>query len=587
MQPATTQPDVVSAAITDQPSITNGAGTPKVKVCFDSQITAPVAATFAVTGTDVTGTANPLPPASAASIPAELNCTSLTFPAGTNLAGFSTLAVQSGAVSPPGGGAGTNPQGAVALTGGDVAPGAGRTSAPNLTSTAVASVQGGTEVTFTFDKLITQAGAGAPVFARFGFYTAAGLPVLATSLVTVSDKSVKVGFVTAVAATARVFAGNTAVTLAGQVDQGNAATALSGAGTVAPGTTVPDLVSATRVPSLQATFDLVYDQNVTSTALQAVSCEADTPAGRFGGTAAVVQSATTIRVTFGTLAASAGADAEVVRINDLGGCAVDTSLQGLSSVGAAAIQNKDHTPGFTSGPDLTGCAAPAGGTDVTYGFDELLTTGAVPAGGFALIDADGARVPGTVLQAADNRVTVRFGSAGVLTAAAACTVDRNAVTDRQPGVSEPSSLNTIKVNTQGVPENAGATAPVVTPPVTKPGAAIPFVKRAARSLGISVKCRRSSGRVRCTTKGTLKLATALAPLGKKLICTGSVRVRFTAGKRVLSSRTTKLRNTCTYSATATFRASAKQRRSMRVRARYGGSPVSRTKSSRTIRARVR
>ncbi len=124
-----------------------------------------------MSGTAVAGPGNPLAPASAASIPAELSCTSLTFAVGSNLAGFSTLEVVPGAVSPAGGGVGSNPQGAVALTGGDVTPGAGKVSGPNLTGAAVANVAGGTEVTFTFDKLITQSGAGAPVFARFGYYT--------------------------------------------------------------------------------------------------------------------------------------------------------------------------------------------------------------------------------------------------------------------------------------------------------------------------------------------------------------------------------------------------------------------------------
>ncbi len=93
--------------------------------------------------------------------------------------------------------------------------------------------------------------------------------------------------------------------------------------------------------------------------------------------------------------------------------------------------------------------------------------------------------------------------------------------------------------------------------------------------------------MRCTTKGTLKLSSDLAPLGKKLICTGKVRVRFTAGRKVLSSKTTKLRNTCTYKSTVTFRASRSQRRKLRAQARYLGSPVSLPKSSKKVRARIR
>ncbi|HTN24728.1 MAG TPA: hypothetical protein VL120_12125 [Solirubrobacteraceae bacterium] len=587
VQPVTTQPDLVSAAITDQPSVINAAGTPRLKACFDAPIASPVAANFAVSGTDVAGTGNPLSPASAASIPAELNCATLTFAAGTNLAGFSTLEAVAGAVSPAGGGAGSNPQGAVALTGGDVAPGAGKVSGPNLTGVAVAAVTGGTEVTFSFDKLITQGGVGAPVAARFGYYTTAGAAVPAASIVAVADRSVKVMFATAVVAGARVFAGNSAVTLAGQPDQGNAATAASGAGTAPPVTTNPDIVSVSRVAGQSGSFDVVYDQTITANVLTVANCEARTPTRGFAGTAVAVQNATTVRVTFGALAGSARSDEEVVRVDDLGGCVIDTSATpALSSVGAAGVQNKDHTPGFTSGPDLTGCAAPAG-TDVTYAFDELLATAAPGPGGFALIDASGARIAATsVVSATDDKVTVRFASAGVLAAAAACTVDRGAVSDRQPVAAEPGSLNTVRVNTTGTPENTGSTAPVVTPPVTTPGAARKFVPLAARSLGIIVSCHRSSGRVRCTTKGTLKLASVLSVFGKKA-CIGSVRIRYTAGSKVLSSKSTKIKSTCRYTSTVTFKASKSQRSRLRVQARYGGSVVSRAKSSKKVRGRVR
>jgi len=591
VQAATTKPDVTSAAITEQPAIT-AAGTPKIKVCFDSQIANPVAANFAVSGTDVAGNGNPLPvpAAGAAPIPAELSCVSLTYPAGTNLAGFSTLEVQAGAVTPAGGAAGSNPQGAVALTGGDVAPSPGRTAGPNLTgATSVPDAPGGSEVTFTFDKLIAQSGGGAPVFARFGYYTAAGAPVVAGALVVggVGDRSVKVKFATTVAAGARVFALNDAVTLAGQPDQGNTATATSGAGGAAPATAAPDLASVARVPSLQGTFDLTYDSNVTATGISAPLCFADTPTGRFAGSAVSVINPTTVRVTFGVLASSSGSDLEVVKVGDVGGCAADNGLTVLSSVGAVPIQNKDHTAGFTSGPDLTGCSAPAGSTDVTYTFDEQLDPGAVAPGGLSLIDADGAKVPAaTFLQVAANTATVRFATAGVLGAAAACSVDRGAVTDRQPAAVEPSSMNTVKVNSVGTPENAGPPPPP--PPAPPPGPPKVFPKQPARSLGISTVCHRATrGRVRCTTRGTLKLATSLLPFGKPLICVGKIRIRYTTGSRTRSSRTTNLRRTCTYKATKTFRVPTRQRSRLRVQSRYLGSPVSLPKSSRKIRARVR
>ncbi len=164
-------------------------------------------------------------------------------------------------------------------------------------------------------------------------------------------------------------------------------------------------------------------------------------------------------------------------------------------------------------------------------------------------------------------------------------MDRGAITDRQPG-GEPSSLNTVKANSAGAPENATPTPPpTATPPTTRP---TPFVRRAVRSLGIKTSCRRvSGGRVRCTTKGTLKPSADLMVLGKKIICTGTLRIRYTSGAKALSSRTSTIRNTCTYNKTVTFRASRKQRANLRVQARYNGNTLSRTKSSTKIRARVR
>ncbi|MEA2194447.1 MAG: hypothetical protein QOG42_881 [Solirubrobacteraceae bacterium] len=587
-QATTSRPDIVSAAVTDQPSVSNLTGTPTIKACFDQQIASPVAAQFRATGADVLGAGNPLSPSAATSIPSELNCVSLTFAGGSNVAGFSTLEVLSGAVSPAGGGAGTNPQGAAAITGGDIVPGAGKIAAPNLTGASVADLAGGTEVTYTFDTMINPTGI---LPANFGYYNTGGAAVPATSVITVSDRAVKVKFVTAVSATSRVFVSNDAVRLAGQLDRGNAATATSGAGGLPPASSAPDIAKITRVAGLQATYDVTYSQNITSNDTMAVNCQADTPAGRFPGTTGAVQNATTVRVTFGTLAASSRADEEVVRITDNGGCATSNAGALASTVGAAPVQNKDHTPGFTSGPDLSGCAAPSGGTDVTYTFDELIAPGAVPGSAFGLIDANGDRSSGTgaVLQVVDNKVTVRFAVVGLLSSAMGCTVDRNAVFDRQPGGAEPNPTNTVKANSVGTPENTKAPVTGPLPPTTTtPPARPPFVKRAVRTISATPSCRSvGNGKVRCTTKGTVRLATALAPLGKKNICTGTVRVRYTSGKKTIATRTARLGTKCTYRNTATFKLSRRSRAGLRVQSKYNGSLVSKTKSSRKVKARIR
>ena len=248
-------------------------------------------------------------------------------------------------MSPPGGGAGTNPQGAVALTGGDVAPGAGRIAAP--TSRALRrGVAGGTEVTYTFDKLITQGRLGPG--RSFGYYTrpARRSAPRASSR---SRPGVKVMFATTVAATARVFVTNDAVTLAGQPDHGNAATATSGAGGIPPATSAPDLVGITRVASLQATYDLTYRPDITSNTRLAGGLPGRHVVGPLRRDRRAVQGANTVRVTFGGLAASSRADEEIVRITDTGGCATATRWR-WPARRRGAVQNKDHTPGFTSGP---------------------------------------------------------------------------------------------------------------------------------------------------------------------------------------------------------------------------------------------
>jgi hypothetical protein len=388
-----------------------------------------------------------------------------------------------------------------------------------------------------------------------------------------------------------VFVKNDAVRLAGQPDRGNAATATSGAGGLPPATSAPDIAGIARVAGLQATYDVTYRQNITASDADSVNCQADTPTGRYPGSAGAVQNANTVRVTFGGLAASSRSDEEIVRISDNGGCAKGNAGGLLSTVGAAPVQNKDHTPGFTSGPDLSGCAAPAGGTDVTYTFDELLAAAPAPAAAaFGLVDANGDRsAAASVLQVVDNKVTVRYAVIGLLSSAMGCTVDRGALRDRSPAGGEPNSQNTVKANSAGTPENVKApTTGPLPPTTTTPPVRPPFVKRAVRTISVTPSCRSiGNGRVRCSTKGTVRLSTDLTPLGKKNICTGTVRVRYTSGKKTIATRTARLSTSCTYRNTASFKASRKQRASLRVQARYNGSLVSKTKSSRKTRARVR
>ena len=70
--------------------------------------------------------------------------------------------------------------------------------------------------------------------------------------------------------------------------------------------------------------------------------------------------------------------------------------------------------------------------------------------------------------------------------------------------------------------------------------------------------------MRCTTKGTLRLAADLQVLGKKNICIGTVRVRYSSRGKAIATRTAKLSKACTYRLTTTFKASRKQRAVLRV-----------------------
>src|SRR5207253_862606 len=96
----------------------------------------------------------------------------------------------------------------------------------------------------------------------------------------------------------------------------------------------------------------------------------------------VIGNGSVLRVTFNALTstvtgAELNSDDEVVRITDEGrpndGCVQDLNTMRSSTTKSLALRLGDNIPGFTSGPDLTGCLGSPTSNEVTFYFDELLS----------------------------------------------------------------------------------------------------------------------------------------------------------------------------------------------------------------------
>ena len=381
---STNRPDVVSATINDT------LVQPYVDLCFDTAIQPdPGLANgdFDLTGVNV----RPVDirsPINVSQHPTDTSCLRLLFAGTVNLGSYSVLEVAEDVVRPSGGAAQGNKEAAAQLDNTDVEAVIGRIGGPNLLSAIPVDTGGGPgsgAVQYNFDKNIV-------VFdeseSSYGYYGPDGEFELGDFIVLVSGKSVIIGFDDLVgddpapSVATRFFALSGAAGLADRSDPAdfvNDSRAESIGGAV-PGR--PDLIGVSEVPGQQGVYDMHYNQLIQP--LDNSSCRAILSVGDSYGadSVQVIGNGSVLRVTFNSLTsadpdAELDSDDEVVRITDEGrpndGCVQDLNTSRSSTTKSLALRLGDNIPGFTSGPDLTGCLGSPTSNEVTFYFDELLS----------------------------------------------------------------------------------------------------------------------------------------------------------------------------------------------------------------------
>ena len=610
---STNRPDVVSATVNDT-LIQN-----YVDLCFDVsiQLDPGVANTdFDLTGVNVLGDIeNPI---NVSTHPTNTNCLRLLFDATTNLGSYTVLEVAEDAVRPSGGAALGNKEAAAQLDNTDVEAVIGRIGGPNLLSTIPVDVGGGPgtgAVQYNFDKDIED-----PVAALFGYYGPDGEFELGDTIApgSPSGGSVIVVFTgltgddpTPSVAT-RFFTLSGAAELFDRDGAANDSRAESIGGPV-PGR--PDLLSVTEVPGQQGAYDMQYNQLIQPN--DPSDCRAIMSVGDTYGadSVQVIGNGSVLRVTFDELVstdlgAELNSDDEVVRIIDEGrpdgGCVQDLNTSRSSTTKSIALRLGDNIPGFTSGPDLTGCLGSPTSNEVKFIFDELLST--LPTFNpdptdFELFTTVGGRVSGdSIRDISENTITIIFPGGGPQANAAACHVYRAAVLDRDPRLLpgfDPNPAGTVRYNSDGstpvgtIPTGGGTVfVPVPGPagPATNtivpgpPGPAAAIIRKTPQSLTLNAKCKAlGRGKYRCSVSGKLTQANSVRALGRSKACTGSVKVQYKSGTKTVSTRLAKVKQSaCTYKGTVTFTKPERLRSGLKVRARYNGNKYSKTKYSRTV-----
>jgi hypothetical protein len=609
---STNRPDVVSA------TVNNTLITPYVDLCFDVPIVPdPGMATtdFALTGVNVAETINP---DNVSTNPSNTSCLRLLFPASTNLGSYTVVEVQAGAVRPAGGGALTNIEASARLDNTDVAPVIGRIGGPNLVSTIPVDVGGPypQAVQYTFDKNIGGVGGGGIDPTLFGYFSPDGEFTRGFAIApgSPSGKSVIILFNISgddptPSSAVSYYVLSDAVGLADRPDSDNANRAESIGGKVSGR---PQLLSVSEVPGQQGSYDLQYDQLIQPLDLR--DCRAVMSVGPSyrANHGQVIGNGSVLRVTYDELLANnfgseLNSDDEVVRISDEGrpddGCVQDINTSRASSTKSVALRLGDNIPGFTSGPDLTGCIGSPTSNEVTFVFDELLSlnlNGGISANDFRIKSTTGGNVDGqSIRDITENTVTVIF-QGGTMVNAAACTVHRGAVVDRDPRIGlgiDVNPLGTVRFNSDGttpvgtIPVNEGTVFVPVPGPATNtttPGPTTTvigaIVRKTPQSLTLNAKCKSlGGGKYRCSVSGKLTQANSVRALGRSKACTGTVKVQYKSGTKTVSTRLRTIKHsTCTYKGTVTFTKPERLRSGLKVRARYNGNKYAKTKYSRTV-----
>jgi hypothetical protein len=345
------------------------------------------------------------------------------FAFGTDLSRYTLGSIETGAVEDEAGEA--NLPGSVPLEGSTVAGSQNLTDGPDLVS--VRAINSLERVVYTYDEQIDE---GAGDASRFGYYTADGMTVPATSFITADDNSITVGFDRQTEDGVLFWAQSGAAKNLRDIE--------SSPGSVGTSTTAPDLVSVSNVIG-QSQFDYTFDAPVTDVAPEKfVVYAADGTAYKATGFAR--PSAEVVRIAipeihkFSANMALAAADEGAVKVDD--GSKVASTL-GSRHIGSTSAN------GLTAGPYLTSVSMDDAVGQVRFVFDKPVSDDLTyDAANFMIMTPAGDLVrAGSMVEVTGNTILMNFDK-NIVHAARGVVVNDGAVQDFQ---GQESPARTIKI----------------------------------------------------------------------------------------------------------------------------------------------
>ncbi|HZI38459.1 MAG TPA: hypothetical protein VFF24_09145 [Acidimicrobiia bacterium] len=347
------------------------------------------------------------------------------FAPGTDLSRYTLASVDTGAVQDEAGEA--NLPGSVPLQGSTVAGSQNLTDGPDLTS--VRAIHSLERVVYTYDEQIDEReGVDAT---SFGYYTADGKSVPATSLVTADDNSVTVGFDRQTEDGVLFWARQGAAQNLRGIE--------SSPGSIGTSTSAPDLVSVSNVIG-QSQWDYTFDAPVSTVAIDKfVVYAADGTAYRATGFAR--PSAEVVRIAipeihkFSANMALAAADEGAVKTSDRSEVA--------STLGSRHIGSTSAASGVSAGPWLTSVSMDDAVGQVRFVFDKPLDDDITyEAKNFMIMTPAGDLVRAqSMVEVTGNTILMNFDK-NIVHAARGVVINDEAVADYQ---GQKSPARTIKI----------------------------------------------------------------------------------------------------------------------------------------------
>jgi hypothetical protein len=344
------------------------------------------------------------------------------FAPGTDLTRYTLGSVNTGAVQDEAGEA--NLPGSVPLQGSTVAASQNLTDGPDLTS--VRAIHSLERAVYTYDEQINER--DGVVASSFGYYTADGKSVPASSLITADDNSVTVAFDRQTEDGVLFWARQGAAKNLRGIE--------SSPGSIGTGTSAPDLVSVSNVIG-QSQWDYTFDAPVSTVAIDKfVVYAADGKAYRATGFAR--PSAEVVRIAIPEISdkmALAAADEGAVKTSDRSEVA--------STLGSRHIGSTSAASGVSAGPWLTSVSMDDAVGQVRFVFDKPLNDDLTYAAeNFMIMTPAGDLVRAqSMVEVIDNTILMNFDK-NIVSAARGVVINDEAVADFQ---GQMSPARTIKL----------------------------------------------------------------------------------------------------------------------------------------------